>query len=245
MIDKVMTVDLEYDFETKQDQNLRYIVPKLLDFLEEQNVTVTFFVLGEIAEKYPKLIKKISKKHEIASHSYDHSYLNETNLDFQLRKSKHAIERLGIKCKGFRAPYFVYPSNLFKALKENGYKYDSSISSFFPGRYNNLLVSTKPHWRKGIVELPMSNFVGKFLSSGLPYYRICYPVSKMFKIPYMFYMHPCEFLKKQPKFKQNILIRKMYSRNQGEKAWKIFTKLIQNSKCNWIGCDEFIKKWVV
>ena len=107
MIDKILTIDLEYDFESKEDKSLKVIVPKLLDYFSENNITATFFVIGEIAEKYPKLVKKISKSHEVASHGYDHSYINENSLDYQLRKSKLAIEKLGIKCKGFRAPYFM------------------------------------------------------------------------------------------------------------------------------------------
>ncbi|MBS3112491.1 polysaccharide deacetylase family protein [Candidatus Woesearchaeota archaeon] len=245
MIDKILTIDLEYDFESKEDKSLKVIVPKLLDYFSENNITATFFVIGEIAEKYPKLVKKISKSHEVASHGYDHSYINENSLDYQLRKSKLAIEKLGIKCKGFRAPYFMYPNTLYKSLKENGYKYDSSISSFFPGRYNNLLVNIKPHWRNGIIELPMSNFVGKFLSSGLPYYRLFYPASKLFKLPYMFYLHPCEFLSKRPHNQINWLVKKLYSRNQGKKAWKMFTSMVENSNANWISCDEFIKKWII
>lgn len=243
MIDKILTVDLEYDFESENTESLK-LIPKMLDYFSENNVTATFFTLGEIAEQYPNLVRKISRNHEIASHGYNHSYLNNKNLDFQLRKSKRAIELLGVDCKGFRAPYFMCPKNFFKSLKENGYKYDSSISSFFPGRYSNLLVSNKPY-RCSIIELPVPNFLFKFPPAGLSYYKTFYPISKLFKIPYMFYLHPCEFLSSQPKNNINSLINALYSRNQGYKAWKIFTSIICDSNVNWMSCDEFIKKWVI
>jgi len=248
MRDVILTVDLEYDFESNQDRNLTEVVPRLLDFLDAHDITATFFVLGEIAEKYPELVKKIAKRHEIASHGYRHIYfdkLSPEELDAQLYKSKRSIERLGITCKGFRAPYYIYPKSLFSLLKKNHYKYDSSISSFFPGRYSHLLTKTKPHWKNGILELPIPNWTPfRFPPSGLSYYRFFYPLSRLlFKTPYMLYLHPCEFLDRQPKNQINPLVKWIYNRNQGKKAWKLFTNLIQNSNANFISCDEFVKKY--
>ena len=43
--------------------------------LAEHNCRATFFVLGTWAEKYPDVIKKLGDAgHEIAGHSYDHTY---------------------------------------------------------------------------------------------------------------------------------------------------------------------------
>jgi len=61
----------------------------------------------------------------------------------------------------------------------------------------------------------------------------------------MFYLHPCEFLSKRPHNQINWLVKKLYSRNQGKKAWKMFTSMVENSNANWISCDEFIKKWII
>lgn len=248
MRDVILTVDLEYDFETSCTKNLDETVPKLLDLFDTYGVTATFFVLGEIAEKYPLLIKKIAKKHEIASHGYRHVYydkLTSEEIDAQLLQSKRAIERLGVSCKGFRAPYFIMPKNLHTSLKNNGYKYDSSFSTFFPGRYCNLFTKSKPYWKRSVLELPVPDWIWKFPPAGFSYYRIFYPLSRLFKVPYMIYVHPCEFLDVQPKNRINRLVSWVYNRNQGHKAWKLFTQLICQSKCNFISCDEFVKKYVV
>ncbi|KAJ3072809.1 hypothetical protein HK102_006159, partial [Quaeritorhiza haematococci] len=48
----------------------------LLDVLRRYNVRVTFFVVGQNAERYPQLIKRMwDEGHQIASHTYDHQSL--------------------------------------------------------------------------------------------------------------------------------------------------------------------------
>ena len=83
----VMTVDLEYDWETRESKNLS-VVPKLLKFFSRHKIRATFFVLGSLAEKNKKLIKKIAKNHEIASHSYDHVDLSQLNENHTHRLHK-------------------------------------------------------------------------------------------------------------------------------------------------------------
>ncbi len=234
-----ITVDLEYDFETDQTRAITEIVPKFLDLFDELGIKATFFVLGEIVEKFPKLIKKISKKHEIASHGYNHvrlDRLSSSELWYQVNESKKIIESLGVKCKGFRAPFFVIHPRLFKMLGKAGYEYDSSLQcSFFPGRYNNLLLSEKKFRLKSyqfgknvLIEYPVPNWTMlRFPSAGFSYYRLFYPVSYFFKKPYMIYLHPCEFLDKGNVGVKSWVVKKMYRRNQGEKAWKILKNLLR------------------
>jgi peptidoglycan/xylan/chitin deacetylase (PgdA/CDA1 family) len=100
--------------------SLKEVIPNLLDFFERHNVRATFFVLGSLAEKNPALVKKIAKKHEIASHSYDHvdfSKLNENETAVQVIKSKKAFDLLGINVRGFRAPFFKTNKFLYKYRK--------------------------------------------------------------------------------------------------------------------------------
>lgn len=240
-----MSVDLEYDFETENSRNIELILPKLLDFFKEKNITVTFFVLGKIAEQYPSIIKQIAKHHEIASHSYEHIPLSKLSLEEQekqLCKGKEAIEKLGISCYGVRAPYFMVSEMHFELAKKVGFKYDSSISTFFPSRYHHILSKTKPNNDKGILELPVPNWLPKFPPAGFSYYRLFSPLSKLFPIPYMIYLHPCEFMdapmtKSLPK-----IIQKAYSRNQGDKAWQMFTEFIErNKEIKWVSCREYIE----
>ena len=153
-----MSVDLEGDWDSKKTKNVLEITPKLLELFDKHKITSTFFVVGEIVKKYPDLIKEISKKHEIASHSQSHKNLktlNQKELEKEISESKKEIEKLKIKCLGFRSPFLIKPKNLLKYLKKHNYIYDSSIAgSLFPGRYFHL--SKKPFYKNGILEIPIS-----------------------------------------------------------------------------------------
>ncbi len=226
-----ITIDLEYDFETDQTRSLTKVIPKLLKLLDENKIRATFFVLGEIVEKFPKLIKQIAKNHEIGSHGYTHikfNKLTDKELWFQVNQSKKVIEKLGITCKGFRAPYFLIHPKLFKMLEKAGYEYDSSLTnSFFPGRYSHL--STKENKFKinntKLMEYPVPSWTRfRFPPAGFSYYTFFYPISRLsiFEMPYMIYLHPCKFLDKWPKNKINFIVETVYKRNKGKKDYKKF-----------------------
>lgn len=56
---------------------------QVLDILKKENVKATFFALGEQAQEYPALVKRIAKEgHAIGNHSYNHVY-KELYSDFQ------------------------------------------------------------------------------------------------------------------------------------------------------------------
>jgi len=235
---KILTLDLEYDFETDRLDNLKFI-PKILDFFDEHKVKATFFVLGELVKDNEELIKEISRKHEIASHSFSHKRLNKLNgfeLEEEIKKSKEAFKEIGINVKGFRAPYFITNKRLWNVLKKNGFEYDSSVAGFFPGRYLNF--NLKPRKINGIIELPVPNLIFPF-PNGLSYHRMLYPFSKLLKMNYMFYFHPCEFLGEMNMNEINFFVKKAYKRNL-KKSWQIFEEIVKKEK--WVGCRKFIKE---
>ena len=88
MKQRIMTVDLENDLRSDKCQSINSVVPKLLDFFDDQKIKATFFTVSSLLEKYESEIKEISKKHEIASHSHTHSWLNEKNAEFEIGHSK-------------------------------------------------------------------------------------------------------------------------------------------------------------
>ncbi len=239
---RIMTVDVEYDYETESSASIPLVLPRLLEYFQKKNITATFFVLGEIAEQYPSMVKEIAKHHEVASHSYEHvalQSLSRAEQEEQLRKGKHAIERLGISCIGIRAPYYMIGKGYFSLIKKLGFHYDSSISTFFPGRYMHIS-STKPHVHHDITEIPVPNWLPFFPPAGLSYYRFFYPISKLFSLPYMMYLHPCEFLDAPITKNLPRVIRGVYARNQGESAWTLFTEIIERNPCTWVSCREYI-----
>jgi 2-polyprenyl-3-methyl-5-hydroxy-6-metoxy-1,4-benzoquinol methylase len=104
---------------------------------------------AKFAKKYPKLIKEISRKNEIAVHCLEHGDKYEKIGDKRsyekIKEAKIIIEKIiDKKVKGFRAPGFFAPSNL--VLKKLKFEYDSSLlPTFIPisrvytlGKFKNL-----------------------------------------------------------------------------------------------------------
>ena len=100
---RIMTVDLENDLRSNRCKSIEIIVPKLLDLFDDQKIKSTFFVVTSLLEKYETEIKEIAKKHEIASHSHTHAWLNNKNVEFEIGESKRKMKEFGINCQGFRA----------------------------------------------------------------------------------------------------------------------------------------------
>ena len=216
-----MTVDLEPDLRSNTSKNVETIVPKLLELFDQRKIDATFFVVSNIVEKHESLIKDISKKHEIASHSHTHAWLNLVNANWEIQKSKETLQQYGHNPLGFRAPGFITTENHLQLLKENGYVYDASFARFFPGRYSHLTMPRKPFVKEGILEFPLPTFVYPSINAGLPYLKLFHPLSRIFPKPSMLYLHPWELMEKGELNEPNSAITRMLQRNTGEKSWKI------------------------
>jgi len=99
--------------------------------LREYNVSATFFVVGELVDKHPEIVKEINEKgHEVAFHGYYHKPLWRLNAkEFQL-ELENFNSLIGEKCLGFRAPSLSLDNQTkwaLKVLECAGYIYDSSI----------------------------------------------------------------------------------------------------------------------
>ncbi|KTG11025.1 polysaccharide deacetylase [Haloprofundus marisrubri] len=111
----------------------------VLDILRRHDVAATFFVVGELAETHPGLVRKIANEgHEIASHGQTHTPifdLNPGSFEGELSASADALEwACGERPVGFRAPNFSVTRGTewaLDVLKSSDYVYDSSI---FPMR---------------------------------------------------------------------------------------------------------------
>jgi polysaccharide deacetylase family protein (PEP-CTERM system associated) len=150
----VLTVDVEdyYHVEAFADRVSRESWPdfpsrvranttRVLRIFEEYGCRATFFVLGWVAERDPRLVREIAEAgHEVACHSYSHrrvSSLVPEEFREDLRRARIAIEdAAGLPVVGYRAPTFsIGPNNLWalEILAEEGFLYDSSI---FPIRHD-------------------------------------------------------------------------------------------------------------
>jgi polysaccharide deacetylase family protein (PEP-CTERM system associated) len=108
---------------------------KILDMLEENDTRATFFILGQVAEVFPNLVREISEGgHEIGVHGFDHrlfSQMDPTQAFEEVRRAKVILEDIiGAPVVGHRAPCFsIDPSTAWAldVLLEAGFEYDSSI----------------------------------------------------------------------------------------------------------------------
>ena len=58
---------------TFDDGPVPEVTPRLLDILREKDVPATFFMVGENAERYPDLVRRVlAEGHRIGNHTYNH-----------------------------------------------------------------------------------------------------------------------------------------------------------------------------
>jgi polysaccharide deacetylase family protein (PEP-CTERM system associated) len=122
----------------------------ILDVLERHNARGTFFVLGEVARRFPDLVRRIARAgHEIGSHGYSHTplwQLDPESFRAEVRNARAAIKEALDEdpVRGFRAPSFSLDRSTAWALQvlaEEGFDYDSSI---FPMKVKMYGVSGVP-----------------------------------------------------------------------------------------------------
>lgn len=110
-------------------------VYRILSLFGEYNIKATFFILGWVAQRYPRMIERIVEQgHEIASHGWDHVRVTElTPEEFgaDIIRTKMLLEDIsGREVKGYRAPsYSIGHGNLWAhdILADTGHVYSSSI----------------------------------------------------------------------------------------------------------------------
>lgn len=120
---------------------LDIVVPRVLDFLQERDLKITFFVVGQDAareENHAALRAIAAAGHEIGNHSFNHEpwlhLYTEDEIEAELRKAQEHIERVtGQKPIGFRGPGFSLSLNTLKVLKRMGYAYDCSTFPTYLG----------------------------------------------------------------------------------------------------------------
>jgi peptidoglycan-N-acetylglucosamine deacetylase len=86
--------------------------PKILDILKQYNVKGTFFMIGEVAEDYIGVMRRVYREgHEIGNHTWTHPDISEistrqVDLELNLTERLFASE-LGVQPLYFRPPYSI------------------------------------------------------------------------------------------------------------------------------------------
>lgn len=101
-------------------------IDQILEVLEENEIKITFFIVGDWINNYPESAKKIYEAgHEIASHSDTHPHVNELSYEqntSELEKSSLKIESItGTKANIYRAPYGEYNDTVIQSATDSGY----------------------------------------------------------------------------------------------------------------------------
>jgi polysaccharide deacetylase family protein (PEP-CTERM system associated) len=195
-------------------------VGRILELLAQHQTRATFFTLGWIAERYPRLVRAIVEGgHELASHGYGHeraSDLSEAAFHSDVKRAKQLLEDIaGTEVRGYRAPSFsIGTRNLwaFEVLGATGHRYSSSI---YPIRHDHYGMPDAPRFAHavagGLLEVPVTTLrLGSrnLPSSGGGYFRLLpYALSRWMirrvneqdRQSAIFYFHPWELDPGQPR----------------------------------------------
>jgi len=199
----------------------------ILKIFEDNHVSSTFFVLGEVAEAFPEIIEEIHDLgHEIASHGYMHRNFTKIpfdELEKMEKRNRSLLEKItGETPKGFRAPNFQVDTEVLDLLERIGYLYDSSVvpSVKIPGwfgHYGAPLYPYRPN-RQNLVkqsksrdfcEVPVAVFPyihlpaggGWFLRNlGVDYVKTAIRLLLRKGLPVVLYFHPLDVDSNVPKF---------------------------------------------
>jgi polysaccharide deacetylase family protein (PEP-CTERM system associated) len=195
-------------------------VDQLLRLLSESESHATFFTLGWLAERYPRLVRDIvANGHELASHGYGHLRASEQSkpeFEIDVQRAKQILEDIaGVPVRGYRAPSFsIGHANLwaFDSLVAAGYQYSSSV---YPVRHDHYGMPDAPRFpfrvRERLLEIPVTTtrmFGRNLPAGGGGYFRLApYRVSRwaigrvnrIDRRPAIFYFHPWEIDPAQPR----------------------------------------------
>jgi polysaccharide deacetylase family protein (PEP-CTERM system associated) len=204
---------------------------RVLDLLGRRGARATFFVLGWVAERHPRIVREIlSAGHEVGCHSYWHRCiwrLSPEEFRADTRRARAAIEDAGgCAVLGYRAPSFSIVDRsrwATRILAEEGFVYDSSVfpihhdvygmphaprSPFrWADRHGHLLYEIPPTTiRLGRWNLPAAG--GAYLRI-LPdrYTRWAVRSVRREHRPLVLYFHPWEIDPRQPRLKGRVKSR--------------------------------------
>lgn len=91
--------------------------PLILDALRAHGVSATFFVLGEAAQKYPQLVRRIAAEgHTIGLHSFHHHALTLAPWRQVRQEVRLAVQAVRAACPDSPTPIWFRPPHGFKNM---------------------------------------------------------------------------------------------------------------------------------
>lgn len=224
----------------------------------------TFFILGWIAQRLPRLVREIHKRgHEVASHGFSHTLCSSQPLDDlkrDLTESRRLLEEIiGAPIQGYRAPSFSINDDILRVIEDAGYFYDSSYNSFgLNSRYGHVNLSDTPKngvlfkVSSGFFELPVSNLkIGRAVLplGGGGYFRLLpFPAFQLGvrrvlqkENAYLFFLHPWEIDSGQPRVEEASLSFKFrHYVNLGTTQSKLKRLITSFPQARFLTCRRFV-----
>jgi polysaccharide deacetylase family protein (PEP-CTERM system associated) len=192
----------------------------LFELFARFDVKATFFFLGWIAERFPRLVRKAHELgHEAGCHSYwHHPVFRTTSKEFwdDTYRARNVIEdATGASVFGYRAPSFSINQSVpwaYPILEELGFQYDSSVNPVHHALYDNHAAPRHPiRVGERLLELPIATWrvCGQNLPVGggaylriLPYALMkngIRAINRNEQAPAVLYLHPWEIDDSQPR----------------------------------------------
>ncbi len=172
---------------------LDIFVPHVLQILEELELKITFFIVGQDAafESNHKYLKAIADAgHDIGNHSFKHEtwlhLYSKEEMQNEIDTAHDVIaEVTGKAPNGFRGPGFSWSNTLLEVLSEKGYSYDASTLPTIIGPLARLYYFSTSNLSKEEKE-DRKEIFGKF-SDGFrklkPYYWKLRNSKKLLELP--------------------------------------------------------------
>jgi len=114
---------------------LDIVVPFVLDLLDELEIKITFFIVGQDAaiERNHAILRSIvDRGHEVGNHSFHHeSWLktySKEKIEAEIIRAEESIKSAtGVITRCFRGPGFSWSNDLLEVLQKRNYTFDASI----------------------------------------------------------------------------------------------------------------------
>lgn len=246
--DSIFYLD-KYNF--KSTFNYCELVLPFFEYLKEQNIPATVFIVGKNIAQNIETIKKIKALgFEIACHTFNHKQLNlekDEEFENELIDFKHKIKDIGIEnVDGFRAPSFSMTEKKLEILWKQGFLYDASFVEKKTNEFSNVANLEKyTSFQENIYEkdshfvfkMPFTKLFFKKIPIGggghfrlWPFFIYKHLVNKYFKSSdlFIFYIHPFEIAGNiTPDFLKKIKVKDKIRMQLGRKnCFKKFKKTI-------------------
>lgn len=216
-----ITIDVEHDCPPYLTtyRGVETGLPLLCSVLDRYDIEATFFVTGDVASKYPDMIKRIAERHEIGCHGYSHKRfdrMTRQEASEEIGRSTDVLHKLAAsRVVSFRAPNLRFPSGFLNLLNDNGYLIDSSLARYKLG-YIGKDAGKNPR-EYGIGRIPVS------ITSSFLRFPFGNEIIKHLPQPIVLFFHPWEFIAMQ-----NEPVRWDCKFNTGEKALMNLESLIRS-----------------